>query len=176
MAWAGAAMSSIGGVMQAGAMWGQGEMDNHMGERNANSAEAAAFSALEKGQEDERKYRVMARKVLGDMRTNYAASGVTVEGSPLDAIEESAATAELDAMTIKHNAKVEYINYMNQAQMYRYEGKMRRRMARAGAIGKLFTTAGQAMGMSGGGGGGGGGGGVQGIQAGGSYMNAGATA
>lgn len=40
------------------------------------------------------------------MRAAYGASGVSLEGSPLDVLENSAAEAELDALTIRYKGKV----------------------------------------------------------------------
>lgn len=48
----------------------------------------------------------VARRTRGAMRAAYGAAGVTVEGSPLDVLAESAAAAELDKLTTQYQGEL----------------------------------------------------------------------
>lgn len=84
------------------------------------SQQAAANNAAkyekQAAAENARRQSVDAQKQIGRARANYGASGVTMEGSPLDVLEESARTAELDRLTILQQGKV-------RAQKYKAQGK-----------------------------------------------------
>jgi hypothetical protein len=75
------------------------------------AADQAADQAKQAARENARRQSIEARKRIGLMRANYGASGVTIEGSPLDVLEESAANAELDKLTILHGGSVEAGRY-----------------------------------------------------------------
>lgn len=75
------------------------------GERNAQLIEAQAV-------QDEMTLRYQYRKIIGQGRASVGASGVTMEGSPMEVLRESAANLEYDALNIQNNA-------YNQARSYR---------------------------------------------------------
>lgn len=70
-------------------------------EEQARIADENAKIELEKSAEDEKSFRVFSRKSIGDIKSGYAASGVTVDGSAGDILSESASAAEMDAIRIK---------------------------------------------------------------------------
>jgi len=74
-------------------------------------ADQAADQAKQAARENARRQNIEARKRIGLMRANYGASGVSIEGSPLDVLEESAANAELDRLTILHGGSIEAGRY-----------------------------------------------------------------
>lgn len=80
-----------------------------------------------------------SRRVLGAMRAAYGAAGVTVEGSPLDVLAESAANAELDRLTIKYSGELKAKGFDTDAKMSEAE---------ASAIGSasMFKAAGAILG------------------------------
>lgn len=59
------------------------------------NAEVASLTSHEQARRDE----IQARMVIGQDRASYGASGVTLEGSPLDVLQQSAKMAELDRLT-----------------------------------------------------------------------------
>lgn len=84
--------------------------------QQAKQADKAADQAKQAARENARRQSIEARKRIGLMRANYGASGVAIEGSPLDVLEESAANAELDRLTILQGGSIE-------AGRYRAAGK-----------------------------------------------------
>lgn len=99
------------GIMQ------QGQAAAAAARFNAAINRKNAKLALAKGADDERRFRVMARKVIGTARASYSASGVTTAGSPQDVLEESAAVAEMDALTIRHNAEIKAQGFKDAARL-----------------------------------------------------------
>lgn len=82
----------------------------------AKRADDAADQAKQAARENARRYAVDARKRIGLMRANYGASGVTMDGSPLDVLEDAASTAELDRLTILHGGAVDARRYKQAGQ------------------------------------------------------------
>lgn len=75
------------------------------------AANDAADQAKQAARENARRQSIEARKRIGLMRANYGASGVAIEGSALDVLEESAANAELDRLTILHGGTLDANRY-----------------------------------------------------------------
>lgn len=119
---AGGPLKLIGGLVQAYGQVQAGEAAQRAYEFNANQAEQNAAQAQLIAAQDERQTRILGRKALGSMRAAYGASGVTLEGSPMDVLAESAAQAELDALNIKFSGETKATNLRNQAKILRYQG------------------------------------------------------
>lgn len=108
-----AAIKGIGQLKQAAAM-------RKAANFNADVAEQNAQFSLQESAANERSFRVMARKQLGDMRANYGASGIVAsESSAQDILEESAATAEMDALRIRHQGELKAYGYRQDAKLNR---------------------------------------------------------
>lgn len=139
IATAGSAVSAIGSIVQ-------GQAASDAAGFNAQVAEQNATMTRQQGAEDERRFRVSAKKHLGDMRANYGASGIQLDGSALAILEESAATAELDALTIKHGANVRARAYEQEADLARYSGRQAKIGSYFGAGSSLLLGGAQAFG------------------------------
>lgn len=87
----------------------------------------------------EKKHREKVRRYLGTQRALYGKAGVTMEGTPLLTLAETAAEAELDALAIRYAGSVEEANILAEAAGYRqaeHLAGMRGRAARmAGYLG-----------------------------------------
>lgn len=119
----GGIVTGLGGILGGvGAIRG-GAAEANAANYNAQVAEQNATLARQQAAEEERKSRVQSKKELGAARANYGASGITLEGSPLDSLEESAAAAELDALQIRHSGEVKARAFEGQANLERYRGK-----------------------------------------------------
>ena len=91
------AVSTAGAITSA---VGQAKMANF----NARIAEQDAAAARQQGEaEAARKRRAVAR-ALGQRRAAFGAAGVTVEGSPLDLLEDLAAESEIEALDIRRRS------------------------------------------------------------------------
>lgn len=121
---------------------------------NAQLSRYNAKLAAEKGVVDEARSRATGAKILGSMKAGYGASGVQMEGSALDVLEESAANAEMDAQLVKHGAKVNEFNFLAEAKMNEYKadaaitaGKYNANAARIGLGKKIASASGGGGGM-----------------------------
>lgn len=127
---AGAGLKALGSIQQGNAAANASKYNARVAEQNANMS-------LEQSREQSRLRRVEARKVIGASRAAYGASGVVMEGSPLDALEESIYTSEMEAMNAEYQGQVEATNYRNQAKMYRVTARNQRIQGYIGAASSL---------------------------------------
>lgn len=104
--------------------------DAQVAEQNAQLAEQQAEA------DAERKRRAVAR-ALGQRRTSIGASGLTVEGSPLDLLEDLAAESELEVLGIRQQGVL-------RAREFRLAGR-RSQLAAQGAQTQSILGAGSAL-------------------------------
>ena len=132
-------------LMIAGAVLGAvGQAKQSKGEQQQYKASAAAAdynaraSEME-GEAEARRIRTQSGKTLGKMRSTISKSGVTMQGSPVLAMAESAEMGELDAATALWSAT-------NESTLYRGKAASERRAARTAkkalpfAIGSSLLT------------------------------------
>jgi len=113
---------AAGGLQAIGSIR-QGNAQAASARYNANLADQNAQIALQQGAENARRQRIVNTKQLGAIRANVGASGVTLDGSPLDVLEESARAAELDALSIEHQGQLQAWGYQNSASLYRQNAR-----------------------------------------------------
>lgn len=114
---------------------------------NANVAELQATDAIERGREQESRFRAGVKQLIGAQRAEIGASGTDVGfGSAIDVQEDQAFLGELDALTIRTNAAREAWGYKVQAADTRERARITRRegreMARAGREAQRASTIG----------------------------------
>lgn len=130
---AGTAMSVLGQLQQAQTARAVGRYNQQLSERNAAIARDQTAAEIIRQQRT-------ARRVQGAARAAYGASGVTMEGSPLDVLEDNATQAELDTLTLRYRGELRAQGYEQAGDMARFEGD---RAARAGwtrAAGTLLSS------------------------------------
>lgn len=135
MAAVGAIAALAGMAIQVGSAIQQGHSAKALAEQNARYAETAAVETERAGAEDLRQQRVISQKQLGDMRANYAASGLDLSGSPLDWLSESTASAERDALNIKYNTESRARAYRQTGDVQLAQGMFAQQNANLSAIG-----------------------------------------
>ena len=171
MSFAGPVLQGASGLMQAYGQVKAGEDANKSYEFNARQAEQNAAQAKLIAAQEERQVRIIGRKTIGSMQADYGASGVNMEGSPMEVLASSAAAAELDALNVRYGGESRARNFMNEATVMRFQGATAKSAGYYGAASTLLNTGAKIMGSSGGGmpgaggGGGGGGGGSRGYAA-----------
>lgn len=116
----------------------EGKAGKLAGDYNAQVAENNAVYSRQQATEEERRSRSLARKAIGEMRAGYGASGITLQGSAMDVLEESAFNAELDALTIRAGGEAKAAAYRNEARMERIAGKNAMKAAKLRAAGLLI--------------------------------------
>lgn len=101
--------SAVGALSQASSARDAADYNAQIAQQNATIAQqqgAAAQAAHDK----------RARLQLGQMVANYGASGVdSGQGSPLDVLQDSVATAKLDNLTIGYNYALRARGFQNEA-------------------------------------------------------------
>jgi hypothetical protein len=106
------AFSVVGNLMGASSRSNAADYNAQLAQQNAAIAQqqgAAAAAAQAK----------QARIQIGSMVANYGASGVdSGQGSPLDVLQDSVATAKLDNLTTQYNYNLRALGYQNQSQLY----------------------------------------------------------
>lgn len=91
---------------------------------NAALSRRAAQDALDRGMEEEQKYRKQIRQVIGTQRAGFASQNVDVNtGTAAEIQKQTAGIGEMDAITIRNNAILEAWGYQQQAKMYKMQGK-----------------------------------------------------
>lgn len=136
----GVGLQALGQIQQAQAARAAAEYNARVAEMNAVLAEQQAAA-------EEDRQRRLSYKQLSAMRAGYGAAGVSIEGSPLDVLEESAANAELDALTIRHAGQVRATAYRQEAALERYRGKAATRAGYISAASTLLTGGGEILSM-----------------------------
>ena len=90
---------------------------------NAAIAERNALLSRRQAAMNEAAQRKDAYRAMGRIRAGYSAAGVTLEGTPLDVLEDSAAEAELDALNIRYKGELSAIGYQGEAGLQRMRAK-----------------------------------------------------
>lgn len=95
---------------------------------NAHIADLQAQDALERGAEEESRYREMIRSTVGSQRANIAAGNIDVGfGSAVDVQADAAMIGERDALTIRNNARRAQWGYQIEAEDLRKRATITRK-------------------------------------------------
>ncbi len=143
---------AMGGMAETDSILSQAGYDAGVSEYNAAAKLFQAQRVLDKGDRDEAASRTASKRFAGDQVASMAGTGadVTSGGSFLNVIEDEARFAELEALTIRSDAKgaadalkQEAAFDMNQAEWARYLGKKRATSSRMSTLGGGFLDAGK---------------------------------
>lgn len=95
---------------------------------NASVADLQSKDAIERGAQEESRFRTQVRGAIGQQRAGIAASNIDVGfGSAVDVQADAAYLGELDALTIRTNAAREAWGYKVQATDLRKRGEIARK-------------------------------------------------
>jgi hypothetical protein len=112
-----------------------------MGEYNAKLAENQAQQVDMDARESVKRRREQNRRFMGMQRTAYAKSGVTIEGSPLEVMAETAGILELEALDASRLAEQQGRALRGQAALDRRVGSTQARAYNIGAGASLLSGA-----------------------------------
>lgn len=138
----GSALAVGGGIMSAFGAYSSGQAQQQQSNYNAQVERQQAMA-------DEAAQRRRSSAILSQSRANIGASGVEIAGSPLEVMAQSAADAELDALTIRYGGEM-------RAQQAEYQGRVARASGNTSAATNLLmglSSATRGVRASGGGGG-----------------------
>lgn len=125
------------------------ESQAQVADYNAHVADLQAADALERGSEQEARYRTQIRGAIGAQRAGQAAGNIDVGfGSAADVQGDAAYLGELDALTIRTNAareawgyKVQSYDYTKQAAIDRKAGANQIAAGDAAAVAARYNVA-----------------------------------
>lgn len=141
------ALAIAGTVMSVMGALQQGKAASNAAKFNASVADRNALIARQQAEEDVNRQRRDTRRRMGSIRARFGASGVDLAGSPLDVIEDSAAEAELDALTIQHQGELKAQGFDINASMSRTRAKTERQAGFMRAGTALLSGASKAASM-----------------------------
>lgn len=110
-------------ALQALGAISQGAAAKSAASYNAQLAEREAATARDTAAYEEQKSRDQARKVLGAQRSAFSKAGVTLEGTPLEVLAETAAEAEADALMIRRAGSIAEARSLAEAAQQRMAGR-----------------------------------------------------
>ncbi|SOD41313.1 virion core protein, T7 gp14 family [Nitrosovibrio sp. Nv4] len=137
---AGAGMSAMGAMSQAKAQ-------KDVALYNAQIAQRNATISRQQASRDAAAHNRNARRQIGAMRAAYGASGIAMEGSPLDVLASSAAEAKLDEMNIKYKGELKAIGFQDEATLERFSGENAMKQGRMEAASAIIGGIGSAINM-----------------------------
>jgi hypothetical protein len=148
----GAASTVSSGVSQwyqGDALKARGRYEQQIAEHNAHIADMQAEDAIARGYEAEFTRRTQTNQLLGSQRVALAAQGIDIgSGSAADAQYDTQVIGELDATTIRNNARreawgfrVDAADWRQRGKAARIEGEIGQMNARIGAGSTLLTGA-----------------------------------
>ena len=91
------------------------EYNAALAKRNSEIASQNAAAARRQAVADSEAQRRSAEKQLGAMRSGYAASGIQMEGTPLDVLSASVQQSELDTLNTIYKGELRALSYENEA-------------------------------------------------------------
>lgn len=136
------------GIAAAGAIQ-QGQAAKAAAKRNAAIADRNGAISRDLALRDANAQTKEGRRRIGSMRAGYAASGVTLEGSPMDVIEDSAASIELDRLNILYKGELAALGYSDESESATMRGKQAQTESYFRASSALMQGAGSAYGGGG---------------------------
>ncbi len=134
VAGAGMMMSFYGSQQQAKAA-------KRAGKLNAADAEENARLSMERAKEDERQFRLSFRRDQSSNVTAIGASGIKMEGSPLEVLQDNAMNAEKDAINIRRGGEMQRESYLRQARSFRQGGAAAANAAQIGGAANFLSGA-----------------------------------
>lgn len=122
-----AAMATASTVVQAQSQASAARYNAKVAEQNAEAARRQAAADAERQQRQN-------QRELAKRRTAYAAAGVTLEGSPLDLLEDAAIEGQIDVLGIRQRGLERSRQYAISAEKSRHEASTTQTLGTLGAI------------------------------------------
>lgn len=97
---------------------------------NAQVAEAQGIQAQNEAWAEEQALRRQQKQLLATQEATYAASGVSLEGSPLTVMADTAAQQELDALTVRYRGTAARKAAQAQAALTSWSGQTQASLTR----------------------------------------------
>lgn len=118
-----AALIGVGTLLQYNAQKAASRSEAMASRLNAEEAERNAVLAKQRAEEDQRVFRASFRRDQAYNIASVGASGVKLEGSPLEVLRDNVTKMEEDALNITRRGQIEKESYLRQAGAYRLGAK-----------------------------------------------------
>jgi hypothetical protein len=110
-------MAVYGELQKGAATQAQAEASARLYEYNAAVARQNAEVARQAAAQEEGEYRKRTRALMGSQIAQFGRAGVTMEGTPLEVLGETAAEAELNAQRLRYRGELEAWKYLSSANI-----------------------------------------------------------
>jgi len=134
---AGSAISAYGAVQQANAQKAAAQFNVSLNERNA-------LVATQQADAEALRIRRESNRVQGAMAAGFGASGLTVEGSAIDALSHSTMMAMLDEQTVKYRGSLQALGYRDSATLDRMQAETAEEQGYLRGASEMLTGVGRA--------------------------------
>lgn len=145
-------LGAVGAISSANAQASAARYNAEVAERDAVVADQNRKLALDQSRIDAEDKRRENRRVMASIRTQYGASGLSLAGSPLDVLEDTAVEQELDAQRIEFEGRargregaLQMLGLQEEATLSRMEASSARRSGYMNAIGTGLSGAGTTL-------------------------------
>lgn len=149
MAVTSAVIAVIGAGIAAYGSVQRGKAEQAINETNARRDENEAIQREMEAREQYRREKANARRYLAQMRASYAGRGVAMEGSPLIAMADAAATLELQALDNARAGRLQAGALRQQGLLRRMYGAQARAAGNLGGLSTAISGASSAAGIYG---------------------------
>lgn len=90
---------------------------------NADVGEQNALAEADRAKQEELAHRESVRRIISSQRALYGKSGLSMEGSPLLVMEDTAEQGELDSLAIRYGGDVAAARERSGANLSRMQGR-----------------------------------------------------
>lgn len=142
-----AAVSFVGSAVSAVGQAVHGMEAQRVANFNAGQTEAEGIDSLNRGAEEESRYRRDLAQVRGSQNAAFGAANVTRTGTALDLLTDTALLGSQDIQTIRNNARRTWGTKLQEAAELRRQGATVKRNSRVGAASTLLTGGANAYGI-----------------------------
>ena len=129
----------LGGVMGAKGSNNAARISQEVAEYNAQAAENEADVLSRAKSDQEASLRYQSNRLLATQRVATAKSGITMSGSPLQAIADTYFNTEKDAARIQYASSIEQVQKQNEANLIRLQGRAQAQAFRTQAQQSLLS-------------------------------------
>lgn len=133
---------SAGIGMQAGGAYQAGEAQAAWLNYDAALAAREAGITKKKTSYEVAQFRRQGEKFKAEQRATVGASGVRLEGSPLEVLAETASEIERDALMMRYAGRVQEQKYQMESKQFKTQAKYARKAGTLKAVSTLLSGAG----------------------------------
>ena len=140
---AAAAATAASGVVSFKGNQAAARAAQQVAEYNAQIREQEAILLARSKADEEAQLRTQSERLVGQQRVATAASGITMSGSPMQALADTYFATEKDALRIQYASEIEQTKAQADATLIRAEGSARSSALKTQAYSSLLSSGSQ---------------------------------